>query len=129
MFSRKPSETESAMNDAKMLGLFSYGLGIAQVMKPGAVNRFIGVPDHNPNHALQRLLGVREIVSGTGILFGNNTSAWMWSRVAGDAMDTMILSGTLAGKLGTRKRLIPAIAAVVGLAVLDASVAIRAREH
>jgi hypothetical protein len=129
MFSRKPSETESAMGDARMLGLFSYGLGIAQVVKPGAVNRFIGVPDHNPNHALQRLLGVREIVSGTGILFGNNTSVWMWSRVAGDAMDMMILTGTLSAGLGTRKRLIPAIAAVVGIAALDASVAIRAREH
>jgi hypothetical protein len=129
MFSRKPSEPESAMGDARMLGLFSYGLGIAQVVKPGAVNRFIGVPDHNPNHALQRLLGVREIVSGTGILFGNNTNVWMWSRVAGDAMDMMILTGTLSAGLGTRKRLIPAIAAVVGIAALDASVAIRAREH
>lgn len=129
MFWRKKKETESAMGEAKLLGLFSYGLGISQILKPGAVNRFMGVSDHNPNHALQRILGAREIMSGTGILFGNNTSGWMWSRVAGDVMDITILSGTAVAGLGIRKRLIPTIVALTALAAYDAKVALKTGER
>lgn len=129
MFLRKEKETEPAIDEARLLGLFSYGLGIWQILRPGAVNRFMGVPDHNPNHAVQRILGMREITSGTGILFGNNTSGWMWSRVAGDVMDIAIVGGTLAGRLGTRKRLIPTLAGLGALLVYDAKVAIQTRHH
>jgi hypothetical protein len=128
MFTRKESRSVGNVPSgklAKALGLASYGLGISQITQPGGVNRFIGVPDYNPNHALQRLLGVRELMSGTGILFGKNTRGWMWSRVAGDAMDTAILGSMFASGLGMRKRLVPAIAAVVALMVLDAKVALR----
>jgi hypothetical protein len=111
----------------RALGLASYGLGVTQITQPGGVNRFIGVPDYNPNHTLQRLLGAREIMSGTGILFGQNTRGWMWSRVAGDAMDTAILGSMFASGLGMRKRLIPSIAAVIALMALDTKVALRTR--
>jgi hypothetical protein len=66
-------------------------------------------------------------MSGTGILFGQNTRGWMWSRVAGDAMDTAILGSVFASGLGVRKRLIPSIAAVIALMVLDTKVALRTR--
>lgn len=128
MFRRKatlPPGYDTARKRAKALGLASYGLGIVQLTRPGSVNRFIGVPDYNPNHTLQRLLGAREIMSGTGILFGENTSGWMWSRVAGDVMDAGIMGGVLASGLGMPKRLIPALAAVAGLIVLDTKVAMR----
>lgn len=128
MFGRKESlspESRSARQRAKALGLMSYGLGIVQLTRPGSVNRFIGVPDHNPNHAMQRLIGAREIMSGTGILFGENKSGWMWSRVAGDIMDASVVGGVLASGLGTRKRLIPAIIVLAGLMALDARVAMR----
>ncbi len=128
MFRRKEIvslESRSARRCAKELGLASYGLGIMQITRPGSMNRFIGVPDYNPNHTLQRILGAREIMSGTGILFGENTSAWMWSRVAGDVMDAGIVGGVLASGLGMPKRLVPALVAVAGLMVLDAKVAMR----
>lgn len=128
MFRRKEMispESRSARKRAKALGIASYGLGIMQITRPGSMNRFIGVPDYNPNHTLQRILGAREIMSGTGILFGENTSGWMWSRVAGDVMDAGIIGGVLASGLGMPKRLVPALVAVAGLMVLDAKVAMR----
>jgi hypothetical protein len=130
MFTRKKSQSVGNVSTGalvKALGIASYVLGISQITHPGGVNRLIGVPDYNPNHALQRILGAREIMSGTGILFGKNTRGWMWSRVAGDAMDTAILGSMFVSGLGMRKRLVPSIAAVVALMVLDAKVALRAR--
>lgn len=132
MFKRKQSHSSgngSTRDLTTALGLASYGLGIVQLVRPGSVNRLIGVPDHNPNHAMQRLFGVREIMSGTGILFGTNTSAWMWSRVAGDVMDASVIGGMLVSGLGTRKKLIPALAAVTGIMALDAKAAITSGER
>jgi hypothetical protein len=130
MFSRKKTDagTESAMGQAKLMGLFSYGLGTAQVLRPGSVNRIMGVPDYNPNHALQRLIGIREIVTGTGVLFGGRTSTWMWARVGGDIMDIMVIGGTLAGDLGTKKKLVPTLAILTAIAVIDAKVAVGVRD-
>lgn len=110
---------------ATALGLFSYGLGLTQLLRPGSVNRLVGVPDIGINHTLQQGIGIREVISGTGILFGDNTRGWMWSRVAGDIMDITILAGTLGTPVGIRTRLVPAIIAVGALAVLDANVALK----
>jgi len=120
----KKKDTGSAEGGATTMGLFSYALGTWQILRPGAVNRVMGVPDHNPNHVVQRLLGVREIVTGTGVLFGDNTSGWMWGRVAGDVMDITIVGGQLAGRLGTRSRLIGTLVFLTGVLVYDAKVAL-----
>lgn len=127
LFSHGGTDTDSAIGTATTLGLFSYGLGITQLLRPGSVNRLVGVPDFGLNHTLQQIIGVREIVSGSGILFGDNTSGWMWSRVAGDIMDLTILAGTLGTPVGIRKKLVPAILAIGALTVLDAKVAMASR--
>ncbi len=77
LFSRTRKDTDTTVRTATKLGLFSYGLGITQLLRPGSVNRLAGVPDVGLNHTMQRIIGVREIVSGTGILFGDTTSGWM----------------------------------------------------
>jgi hypothetical protein len=138
MFSRKKAskhvefdlevDTGTASGQAKMIGLFSYALGTAQILRPGSVNRLMGVPDHNPNHAMTRVIGIREIVTGTGVLFGKNTSGWMWGRVAGDIMDISNVAGQLAGRLGTREKLIPTLLVLSAIAVLDAKIALDTRE-
>jgi hypothetical protein len=125
----KKSESDSAKGDAAIMGLFSYGLGISQVLRPGTVNRVMGVPDHNPNHVVQRLLGVREIASGTGIFFGRNTSRWMWFRVAGDVMDISIIAGQLAARLGTRSKLVGTLLFLTAVLVFDVKTAIALRGH
>lgn len=129
MWFRKKKETDSAMDDAALMGVFSYVLGTMQVLRPGTVNRMMGVPDHNPNHVVQRLLGVREIATGTGVLFGDNTGGWMWGRVAGDLMDIGIIGGQLAGRLGTRHRLIGTLVFLTAVLVYDAKIAMRLKGH
>ena len=121
-------DIETASGQAKMMGVFSYALGISQVLRPGSVNRLMGIPDHNPNHAVTRLIGIREIVTGTGVLFGKNTSGWMWGRVAGDIMDISNVAGQLAGRLGTREKLVPTLVVLSAIAVLDAKIALDMRE-
>jgi hypothetical protein len=121
-------DTGTPGGQARMMGLFSYALGTAQILRPGSVNRLMGVPDHNPNHAMTRLIGIREIVTGTGVLFGKNTSGWMWGRVAGDIMDISNVAGQLAGRLGTREKLVPTLVVLSAIAVLDAKIALDMRE-
>lgn len=121
-------DLETASGRAAMMGLFSYALGVSQVLRPGGVNRLMGIPDHNPNHAMQRVIGIREIVTGTGVLFGRNTSGWMWGRFAGDLMDIGIVAGQLAGRLGTRKKLIGTLVFLSAVAVIDATIAVETRD-
>lgn len=128
LFSRNRNGTKAGISTTTKLGLSSYGLGITQLLRPGSVNRLAGVPDFGLNHTMQQIIGVHEIVSGTGILFGHNTSGWMWSRVAGDIMDLTILAGTLGTPVGIRKRLVPAILVIGALTVPDAKVAMETRE-
>jgi uncharacterized membrane protein len=66
-----------------------------------------------------RLLGVREIVSGIGILTNRQPSGWLRSRVAGDAMDLAGLGTSLFVKGSQRGRLALTTAAVAGVTALD----------
>lgn len=128
MFRRKKAVDDEVMGQAKALGIFSYVLGISQILRPGSVNRMMGVPDHAPNHELQRILGAREIMSGTGILFGEKKRRWMWSRVIGDVMDIWIIAGTAGAGLGTRKKLIATIVLLTSILIWDTRVALKMRE-
>ncbi|HTW37341.1 MAG TPA: SRPBCC family protein [Steroidobacteraceae bacterium] len=68
---------------------------------------------------LIRALGLREIVSGVGILTRPRPAAWLWSRVLGDAMDLSLLGLALSSRRSTSPRLIGATAAVLGVTALD----------
>ena len=98
------------------LGWFSVALGAAELVLPGGLASLVGVRKHR---MLFRMLGIRELVSGVGILTRKNSTPWLWSRVAGDAMDLALL-GTALTLPGTKqKRVAAAAAAVAGVAVLD----------
>jgi uncharacterized membrane protein len=107
---------ESQDGMAKVLGWFSIGLGVAEVAAPRQISRFIGVQER-PN--LLRLLGIREIASGLGILLQDRRAPWLWSRVAGDALDLTLLGIALGSTDSDRKRVGIATAAVVGVTALD----------
>lgn len=110
------NENNFARNLALGLGWFSIGLGLAQLLAPRKVSAACGM---KKNNTLMRALGVREITSGVGILSQKKTSKWMWSRVAGDAMDLAILGSALSSKRANKGRAIVATAAVAGIAALD----------
>jgi len=70
------------------LGLFSLGLGTAQLVAPGAMNRLIGADDDARSRAVQCWLGgAREVAAGTGIESRRKPTVWLWTRVAGDVLD------------------------------------------
>jgi len=68
---------------ARGLGWFSIGLGLAEVLMPDIIADLSGVD----KPGLLRLYGLREIACGVGILNSDRPAAWLWARVAGDALD------------------------------------------
>lgn len=104
---------------ASGLGWFSIGLGLAEVLAPGPMARLIGVSDSNKTRQLLRAYGVREITAGLGLLTRPRPAGWMWSRVAGDALDLATLVSSMSEGHGDRARTAAATAAVVGVTILD----------
>jgi uncharacterized membrane protein len=102
---------------ATFLGWFSVGLGTAQVTAPRAMCKLVGADGKGAAPALMRLMGLRELTQGTGILTRPRPTTWMWSRVAGDAVD-LILLGLVAAK-NRRARTAFAIANVVAVTIPD----------
>lgn len=105
---------------ANFLGWFSIGLGLAEIAAPEAMSRFVGADPGGRSRATMRALGLREISSGVGILTQKGDQAgWLWSRVAGDAMDLALLGRVMASDDAARGRTAAATAAVLGVAALD----------
>jgi len=101
---------------ATFLGLFSIGLGLAELCMTRTMERTTGV--RSPG--LLRGYGVREIVSGAGILTADRPAFWLWSRVAGDVIDLATLGAAYANANGDdRTRALASAAAVAGVAALD----------
>ena len=101
---------------ARALGWFSVALGVAEVVAPRKLSRAIGL---NGNENLLRVMGLREIASGVGLLTRQQRAGWMWSRVAGDAMDLAVLGAAMKSDDSNRTRVAAATAAVAGVAALD----------
>ena len=78
-------------------GWFSLGLGTAQLLAPGAMNRLVGADDHATSRAVMRWLGgAREVAAGAGIESRYRPELWLWARVAGDMLDLSMLGTVLA---------------------------------
>ena len=101
---------------ARGLGWFSIGLGLAELLAPKEMGRLTGV--RHP--ALLQAYGLREIATGIGILASSRPTAWLWARVAGDALDLGTLGEAIAnGHAQDRTRATASAAAVAGVAALD----------
>jgi hypothetical protein len=80
---------------ARTLGWVSVGAGLALVAAPGSLMKALGLGDR-PN--LGRILGVRDLVLGTGLLRGQNTAAWCRARGIVDTLDVaLIIVGAATG--------------------------------
>lgn len=104
---------------AQALGWFSIGLGLAELAAPGSVARLIGVPDTDRSRSTLRMLGLRELSSGIGMLSQPHPAGWAWSRVAGDVMDLSLLGTALTSDDAKKGRVAAATAAVAGVTALD----------
>lgn len=102
---------------ARFLGWFSLGLGTTQVLAPRIVCRLVGAETKGVAPQVMRLMGVRELTQGTAILARPRPTLWVWSRVAGDALDLALLGVTAAKN--RRARTAFAIANVLAVTIPD----------
>lgn len=101
---------------ANFLGWFSIGLGLAEVVAPERLGAALGMEDWTE---LIRAYGFREIASGMGILSQGHPTTWVWSRVAGDALDLVTLATRTGPDNPKRRNVMIALAAVAGVTALD----------
>jgi uncharacterized membrane protein len=104
---------------ATFLGLFSVGLGLAQIAAPDAMTRLVGGRPTRRMRNTMRGLGVRELTNGLAILQQPRSPVWMWSRVAGDTLDLALLGTLYSDDRNDRGRTAAATAAVLGVTALD----------
>jgi hypothetical protein len=117
-----PRQQNGASRLADGLGWFSIGLGLAEVAAPATVAQLIGIRDTTRTRGVMRAFGVREIVSGIGILSSRPHPAWLWARVAGDVLDIAAL-GAAPKVVGDRARVGTAFASLAGALVADVAAA------
>jgi hypothetical protein len=107
----------------QFLGWFSIGLGIAELVAPGALGRMLGMQNRK---GLLRVYGLRELGAGLGILAqARRPAAWLWGRVAGDALDIVTLRKADHWRNRRRGNVRGALAAVAGVTAIDIVEAIR----
>ncbi len=107
---------------ADALGWLSVGLGVAAALAPRAVCRATGMK----RPMLVGAVGVRELVSGAGLLTQGSRSAWLWARVAGDAMDLALLgSAALRKENPHRSRTIATLGVVAAIGAADLAASLR----
>jgi len=104
---------------ANFLGLFSIGLGLAQVLAPEGMSKLCGIKDAEGNRTLMRALGAREISHGVAILSKQQPDKAVWSRVAGDVLDLALLGKAMANPENDRGRTLFATANVLAVTALD----------
>jgi uncharacterized membrane protein len=110
------SQDGSAEQLARMLGWFSIGLGIAEIVAPRQLAQMIGV-ENKPG--IFRLMGLREIGSGVGILSQEQPAGAVWSRVAGDMLDLALLGSQLDSDNPDREKTLVATMSVLGVTAVD----------
>jgi uncharacterized membrane protein len=123
--SRSPGD-QPDQRIATGLGWFSLGLGAAQLLAPGALNRLAGIHDDAAARLAQRIVGVREVGAFAAIMADRPRPALpLWSRVGGDLMDLALLARAWERKRESTPRVALTIANIVGVTGLDTYAAIR----
>jgi hypothetical protein len=102
---------------AQFLGWFSIALGLTEIVACRPLARCLGVRKQT---WMFPLLGLREMLTGIGILSKDRAPHWLWGRVAGDIMDLTLLGGALASPRPRPGNVAGAVAAVLGVSLLDA---------
>lgn len=100
----------------RALGWFSLALGGLELAAPGALGRWLGFPGGT------RLIagyGAREIAAGVGLLATDAHKPWLLARIGGDALDIGTLALGLRDDNPQRQQVLIALAAVLGVTLLD----------
>src|SRR4029450_4400146 len=68
---------------ARRLGWLSVALGTVELLAPRVLARVVGTRGSRPVRVVTRMLGVRKLTSGIGILSTRRPTNWLSGRVAG----------------------------------------------
>jgi hypothetical protein len=109
------------------LGVFSIGLGLAEVAAPGRIARFLGLDGSKAARTTLIAFGARELLAGTMLLRGPAVSTNVWNRVIGDVIDAGALG--LAATRSNRKAAVAGALAFVGGAMVADWLAARALDR
>ena len=109
--------TEIALS--RGLGLLSIGLGLIDTLGRRGVARKTGLP----NEPLIALYGLREIVSGIGLVVARDPMPWVWARVGGDALDLGTLAAGVSPRNPQRHGALTGLLMVVALTAVDVALA------
>lgn len=107
------------MNDlqvARVLGWFSLALGATEMLAGRRLARMLGMERRT---LLVRAFGAREVAAGVAILTHPEAASGLWARVAGDAVDLIVLAATLLPGKPRRGAVALAATAVAGVTVAD----------
>jgi hypothetical protein len=100
---------------ANGLGWFSIALGLAELVAAKPLGRALGIK----STSLIRAFGVRELMSGIGVLTQRRKGPWILGRIAGDVLDVAVLGAALSPRNRQRGNAALAMAAVSPVVVLD----------
>ena len=109
--------TEIAL--ARGLGLLSIGLGLIATLGRRSVAKKTGLP----NEPLIALIGLREIVSGVGLVVARDPMPWVWARVGGDALDIGALAMGVSARNPERNGALAGLLMVAALTAIDVALA------
>jgi len=116
-----PSSLTDADQLARTLAMFSFGLGMTEVLAPGRITRAVGLEG---KEGLIRAYGAREIASGIPT-FSIDKQVGLLMRLAGDALDIATVLPALRKDNDRRGNAALACVALIGITLLDAIAATR----
>lgn len=116
------NRSQDAVEGARWLGAASIGLGICQLVHPQCLENMMGIEDNQTNRGILRVLGLRELMHGVGILSEDEPNrrlcAGLWSRVAGDILDGALLA-VAATKTKRPARFAAVATAIAAMGIAD----------
>ena len=101
---------------ARGLGWFSIALGTVELLTPRWLSEAAGI---DQRRSLVQAYGLREMAAGLGILSSSDQRPWIWSRIAGDAVDLATLAPALSRRNPSRAAACAAFGAVAAVTLLD----------
>jgi uncharacterized membrane protein len=111
------SPVSEAVTDVSsgMMGLTSLAIGVAEFAAPEQVQKLMGLEDRPGHRGVLRVLGLRELMHGVGLLAGSrwhrHQTSGLKARVLGDLLDSALLA------MAARRTKDPAKFAAVATAV------------